>query len=612
MSPLWSKYVHSLTDSVKAIANVLREECSTNQKNVAEIRSLNQEVGKLKHELDVCRKWQNTVYVDMENTIMQYQQYYQSMTSAYMYMGYPNYHPTAPEINPVFHNGVAPSNDPTVSDLPLSTGTSIDVRSNLPNSKSKKVVTESAAVPYGDSINSKKLAERKRFRLKPNMSGSVETDKNYNANMLKVEIKKDDIYPLVKTTSCVKVENTKDKTDVISMECTNEQNKNNSLGTADKSIEETLREAAESVVSDTGFTYDENSGQYYDWNLKMYYDPSTQLYFDHENGIYYYYDTEKKSYIFHTQVEVDGSSKDKPKINPSYDSEPSDGEIISDNESDSSVDSCIRVIVVKSESIDLGTLFVITCKGGTIGRDPACSICIPEDMVSRTHDYVMYDADEKTFYIQDNKTRNGTFLNFERISEAKIPSEPVEITHRDLIKVGETLLSFHIHSRETCFDCEPGNIQAIIAREEKLNDFLTKDDLLNERKRQAKNMRKKYGINPGYLPKSLLNSIPDRAEQRRKEHGVEAYVNYERPVTRASVVKEIPSDNKGHKMLSKMGWKSGEGLGKSGTGIVNPVTINKLGCNEGLGGGVKTSLDQIDIKKSLNWEKARQRYNKCE
>ena len=34
----------------------------------------------------------------------------------------------------------------------------------------------------------------------------------------------------------------------------------------------------------------------------------------------------------------------------------------------------------------------------------------------------------------------------------------------------------------------------------------------------------------------------------------------------------IPTENKGHKLLAKMGWKEGEGLGKANAGIQQPVS----------------------------------------
>lgn len=96
--------------------------------------------------------------------------------------------------------------------------------------------------------------------------------------------------------------------------------------------------------------------------------------------------------------------------------------------------------------------------------------------------------------------------------------------------------------------------------------------------------------------------------------------------------------NKGRKMLEKMGWKKGEGLGKEGTGMKDPVscrrdflfdrdatnTIHSMRLlftgqielkirksQSGLGAGLTLSVDSLALTKSKsqkNWEKARERF----
>ncbi|XP_065648288.1 angiogenic factor with G patch and FHA domains 1 isoform X1 [Hydra vulgaris] len=451
---------------------------------------------------------------------------------------------------------------------------------------------ESQAVMYADSAFSKKLAERRR---------------------LKVEQKE----PVVKDSIDPK-EDTQKSTDLfnsLTQDCESHLNAPEEPESNENNLEETLRNAAESVLSNSGYVYDDVSGLYYDWNSKMYYDSATKLYYDHESGTYYYFDTEKNSFIFHSQAIVKAEVVEKKIEDESEkEAEEEDGEIISDEDYDfeNKVDSCIRIIVVRSSCLDVGSLFVITRQGGSIGNDKDNNVCIEEDNVNPFHAKIIYHDVEKLFYIQDLCTDIGIFLNNERIAQSKCASDPVELTHKDYIKIGETTLCFHVHpGYDTCSECEPGNIQALVAQS-KTNNFVSKEELDLQRKMQNKLLRKKYGITPGYLPKELINST-DRAEKRRKEHGIEAYENTNIPIKSSSIHEHISEENVGHKLLAKMGWKSGDGLGKNGKGIVQPILVSLQEKNKGIGAGVKTSIDMVGSdKKTERWNKARDRFKKID
>ncbi|XP_045053812.2 angiogenic factor with G patch and FHA domains 1 isoform X2 [Desmodus rotundus] len=478
------------------------------------------------------------------------------------------------------------------------------------------------------------------------------------------------------------------------------------LATEDTSLEgsslaESLRAAAEAAVSQTGFSYDENTGLYFDHSTGFYYDSENQLYYDPSTGIYYYCDVESGRYQFHSRVDLqtyqtsgtkqskdkklkkkrkdpdscttneekDLNSEDqkassiehtnysegedcanvkkKSKTDVGYknsspkftvpvtrktvesplkeniynstsfkdektietDSEPEEGEITdSQTEDDYEEDTtsednitaedtededeekiwppCIRVIVIRSPVLQTGSLFIITAVNpATIGRE--------KDM-------------EHTLRIPEVG-----------VSKPKTKCDPYVLEHGDEVKIGETVLSFHIHpGSDTCDGCEPGQVRAHLRLDKKDEPFvgptLSKEEKELERRKELKKIRVKYGLrNTDYEDEKALKNpkYKDRAGKRRKQIGSEG--TFQRDDAPASVHSEITDSNKGRKMLEKMGWKKGEGLGKDGGGMKTPIQLQLRRTHAGLGTGKPSSIEDVHLlqnKSKKNWEKARERF----
>ncbi|XP_053334582.1 angiogenic factor with G patch and FHA domains 1 isoform X2 [Clarias gariepinus] len=283
---------------------------------------------------------------------------------------------------------------------------------------------------------------------------------------------------------------------------------------------------------------------------------------------------------------------------------------------------CVRVTVVRSPVLQPGTLFILTADSiATIGRekDMDHAIRIPEMGVSKSHAEVYFDHEQQCYMLVDLGSQNGTVLNGNRILQPKVRCDPCPLTHGDEVKLGETVLSFHIHmGSETCDACEPGQVLAHLSHrrsEENMAVVLSKEDKEVQRQRQLKQIKLKYGLkNSAYEGGCVSsNKYKDRAENRRQVVGSEG--TFYRDDAPASVHVEISDRNKGRQMLERMGWKSGEGLGKDGGGITEPVGVQVRTPQSGLGCGAIFSVDEVPADQSRrqkNWEHARGRFQNAD
>ncbi|XP_049893420.1 angiogenic factor with G patch and FHA domains 1 isoform X3 [Epinephelus moara] len=416
------------------------------------------------------------------------------------------------------------------------------------------------------------------------------------------------------------------------------------------SIADMLRATAEEAMTQTGFVFDETTGMYYDHSTGFYYDSASQLYYDANTGIYYYYDAESGRYQFHSRIEVvaaqtaaepcqdksTGEKKGRKLKKGSKKTTCRDDKVqeVTNSLAKMKISSyrntahhrardiwppCVRVTVVRSPVLQVGTLFIITADSpATIGRekDMDHAIRIPEMGVSKFHAEVYFDQEQQSYMLVDQGSQNGTVINGNRILQPKTKCEPHALMHGDEVKMGETVLSFHIHTgTDTCDGCEPGQVMAHLSkyrREENTGPTLTKEDKEALRQKELKQMKAKYGLQSSEYEeaKALRNpKYTDRAESRRQTVGSEGV--FQRDDAPASVHQEISEVNKGRKMLEKMGWKKGEGLGKGGTGMKNPIELKIRKSQSGLGAGAAMSLDAVSMTKSRsqkNWEKARERF----
>nr|XP_040060854.1 angiogenic factor with G patch and FHA domains 1 isoform X3 [Gasterosteus aculeatus aculeatus] len=416
------------------------------------------------------------------------------------------------------------------------------------------------------------------------------------------------------------------------------------------SIADMLRATAEEAMTQTGFVFDETTGLYYDHSTGFYYDSASQLYYDANTGIYYCFDAESGRYQFHSKIEVAAVQTAEE---PSYDNSTAEkkGKKLKKGSKKTSRQNdkvqevayslakmkisscwntaskrvkdiwppCVRVTVVRSPVLQVGTLFIITADStATMGRekDMDHAIRIPEMGVSKLHAEVYFDQEQQAYMLVDQGSQNGTVINGNRILQPKTKCEPHALMHGDEVKMGDTVLSFHIHSgTDTCDGCEPGQVMAHLSkhrREETTGPSLTKEDKEALRQKELKQMKAKYGLQSSEFEEAKALKNPryqDRAESRRQTVGSEGV--FQRDDAPASVHQEISEVNKGRKMLEKMGWKKGEGLGKEGTGMRDPIQLKIRKSQSGLGAGATMSLDSVSVTKSKsqkNWEKARERF----
>ncbi|XP_031765826.2 angiogenic factor with G patch and FHA domains 1 isoform X4 [Galleria mellonella] len=371
-------------------------------------------------------------------------------------------------------------------------------------------------------------------------------------------------------------------------------------GENDKSIADQVKEVAQSALQESGMVYVESAGMYYDYKTGYYYNPELGLYYHTDTECYYYYSDEKKTFVFHSYPDrravnpaLEAHEKKKAKRQKRVMKTEEDLENLTKNFSQVSLRGqtalesvakhhppCMRVIVRETNlpKLKIGSLFLITKDGGTIGREGDQHVILIKDHnISRTHLDIRYDITNRSYLATDLGSKNGTILNGVRMSESQIVSEPLEVLHGSTIQLGETKLLCHIHpGMDTCGHCEPGLLMESHEKE-KAVAYTRTCSVQKQHQLELARLKNKYAPQPLAIEETAYN---DRAQARRDAVGSS---HHSEKTHSADVDTFIAPENKGFKLLEKMGWSKGEGLGKDNQGGTEPVPLISNEGKIGLG-----------------------------
>ncbi|XP_015510651.1 RNA-binding protein 5 [Neodiprion pinetum] len=353
-----------------------------------------------------------------------------------------------------------------------------------------------------------------------------------------------------------------------------------------------------SVPDVSTYHYDESSGYYYDPSTGLYYDPNSQYYYNSHTQQFLYWDAESLSYqpakvavgtsgIVGAGVALGAESGTMPVIqesmstNVGQESKEDDLNKKKDNKQDKvkvakkiakDMERWAKTLNQKKENAKSSWSAEYAGSEGHQGAFSGAADAGYAILEKRNHLAPAYQEEE------DPSGSNGLVAAYGGGSDTEEEIEDVqqeERQHTDWSKLACLLCKRQFPSKEG------------LLRHQQLSDL---------HKQNLENWYHVRGLDPND-PQQRNSKYRDRAKERRAKYGEpeppqpnrlkekylktrvdEVSVNYEEP-TRAG----IGSDNVGNKLLQKMGWSEGMGLGKSNQGRTSIIEAERRVPTAGLG-----------------------------
>ncbi|KRZ45904.1 RNA-binding protein 5 [Trichinella pseudospiralis] len=386
------------------------------------------------------------------------------------------------------------------------------------------------------------------------------------------------------------------------------QSSDASLGTVDTVYGKLQRYPAPNVSQ---FQYDQTSGYYYDPTTGLYYDSNSQYFYNNTTQQFLYWDSCCQTYlpVVSSQGEDAGggeeasTAKDKKTAKPKQEKVKVAKKIQKDMEKwakalnhrkeavSTTATSSSKVVAAPEAEAAVATAAVATAAVATAAE--AANLPISASTVA---DVVAEDA-----VAQTSSTANAAFMMLERtVADPEFQLDQVMMIHHsaDVTSDDENPLkkftSVELMNLEKEPDVDWEKLVCLLCRRQ----FPTKD-MLEKHQRLSEMHKSKLAEKQAKFCKSKQLSASsaggtqyrDRASERRAKFGLDDQPHpnklkekFLESLECAAVTTPQPAvESIGSRLMRNMGWKEGQGLGKSNQGITNPIESERRVQGAGLG-----------------------------
>eukprot|EP00743_Colponemidia_sp_Colp-15_P008767 GILK01009560.1.p1 GENE.GILK01009560.1~~GILK01009560.1.p1 ORF type:complete len:424 (+),score=52.34 GILK01009560.1:144-1415(+) len=226
----------------------------------------------------------------------------------------------------------------------------------------------------------------------------------------------------------------------------------------------------------------------------------------------------------------------------------------------------------------------------SIGRSRSADRCIEDRELSAIHASIQFKDD--SFYICDLGSRNGTFVQSQRISDSRCKSCLVQVQPNDMIQFANRLYQASLISQSDVADTDdPGDQNRVL--------FLSKEEKARRMREELLQLKRLWNLKSkkeleGDLERK--HNYRDRAKERRQRYRDstpdDSFLGT-RPQDASDAIQltsaqpnSASGEGRAGKIMERMGWSVGQGLGAAGQGEKSTIKVYNRGSSRaGLGFG---------------------------